>query len=969
MARRNTPQQDEARAATLARIRRTEQYAEQVRLLFARTVNEILALNKTMPTLDEGVMFSFDDTSEKKRQQVETLLRRLRSAATLVIQKGIQVEWAQANAEADKLVRSMFGKEVLASPQFTAYTQRNTKAMQAFIARSDHGLNLSQRVWRSCRQLRDEMEVAMTVAIGEGESAADMSRKVRQYLNDPDLMFRRFRYKIGEREIKDADGNVVGTEPVYGRKWKKRVIDPDTGRHKWIDYDRDSYRTGAGVYKSSARNAMRVTRTETNIAYRRADHERWQAMDFVIGQRVQLSKNHPAKDICDKLQGDYPKEFKFDGWHPQCFCFVTPITVPPEETQRITEAFLKGEDWRAVRDEIMRGRQITEYPANFKDWVTSHAEDIAAARERGTAPYFVTNNAKVIDGILNPDQAAPAATPATTPAQAKAETLNQLGEAAKAGNLPQEAVDKLQQIAGTGTQEEFERRAATLQAAADRHAARTPKQAEAIRKQWQERGVVRRYGDRILQVMGGISDVDTNALEQALKRGNIEAIRIEAQKLRDIGKQITALNKLDNPLEVARQTSKATAEQINANVTRTLGKMPTDLADRKSKLEFEINWMGGEGKRRYPATYQFAQAAYKKELAFVQRKIDVKAVADSVDDALAFAATSRSKIIKTLASEMRALLGSSSADLATMQAKANELNRKFKQLQPKPKQVQGVLPPQPIANETLQELAVRLGKNMPPTLKNLAKRIQQRIAAGTYSGWTAQEIAEAERIIREVLDNGCYGMNVPRVDRNGNDDVIDKIFGSWFKNQIETGTGKGLVDVAARKKASTTLFGTPAGTAAVDYERYGFLMDRDILAQAKSGIAGQYWSYGDGIQVRFKKDKVIATFTMEDSLGSGLFPSLCSDPKITSFTQYAGRGGKAIVVSTANTRSAVDATRNFACSYIELQYHGKLTLDCVESVFIPKDVVPRLNAGVLDLIRKSGAIIYSEDATGKLIQL
>ena len=32
---------------------------------------------------------------------------------------------------------------------------------------------------------------------------------------------------------------------------------------------------GEGVYKSSARNAMRVARTKTNMAYRKADNERW----------------------------------------------------------------------------------------------------------------------------------------------------------------------------------------------------------------------------------------------------------------------------------------------------------------------------------------------------------------------------------------------------------------------------------------------------------------------------------------------------------------------------------------------------------------------------------------------------------------------------------------------------------------------------------------------------------------------
>ena len=46
------------KAETIKRIQRTEAYAEKVRQLFAATVNEILALNKSVPTLDEGVMYS-----------------------------------------------------------------------------------------------------------------------------------------------------------------------------------------------------------------------------------------------------------------------------------------------------------------------------------------------------------------------------------------------------------------------------------------------------------------------------------------------------------------------------------------------------------------------------------------------------------------------------------------------------------------------------------------------------------------------------------------------------------------------------------------------------------------------------------------------------------------------------------------------------------------------------------------------
>lgn len=389
----NDPKQN-----TLARIRRTEAYAERVRTLFAATVNEILALNKTMPTLPEGEMFSFDNESLKKQKEVERLLRQLHSVATMAIEKGIRLEWAQANAECDKLVQSCFGKRALETPEFTAWTQRNEAAMAAFISRSERGLNLSQRVWKSCRQLRDEMEVAITVAVGDGTSAASMSRSVRKYLNDPDLMFRRFRYKIGEEIEYDEDGNEIGKKIVWGKKWKKKIRKPD-GTVGWIDYDKDNYRdewTGPGYYKSSAQNAMRVARTETNIAYRRADNARWQQMDFVLGQRVSLSRSHPKTDICDKLAGDYPPDFVFDGWHPQCFCYVTPILIDEDEILKMNEAMLNGETYKP------RGKRITQYPDNFKQWVRDNEERIIASHDTGTDPYFVRNNFGAVQDILNP---------------------------------------------------------------------------------------------------------------------------------------------------------------------------------------------------------------------------------------------------------------------------------------------------------------------------------------------------------------------------------------------------------------------------------------------------------------------------------------------------------------------------------------------------------------------------------------
>ena len=109
------------KAETIKRIQRTEAYAEKVRQLFAATVNEILALNKSVPTLDEGVMYSFDGDNMRIQKKVEALLRQLHSTTTTAIKKGITLEWEKANDACDKLISSCIiqsGVQRMEQPQY-----------------------------------------------------------------------------------------------------------------------------------------------------------------------------------------------------------------------------------------------------------------------------------------------------------------------------------------------------------------------------------------------------------------------------------------------------------------------------------------------------------------------------------------------------------------------------------------------------------------------------------------------------------------------------------------------------------------------------------------------------------------------------------------------------------------------------------------------------------------------------------
>lgn len=368
------------------RIERIKEYAVKIGMAFLSAVGELLKLIKDFPLPEEGVMFSFDALPLAKREEAERRLRHLHSVAKAITEDGMRAEWLKSNEFNDELVESMTGI-VRGNPELAGWFERNNQARNAFIRRKVNGLNLSDRIWKTVRQLREELEIAVTVSIGEGESAASMSRKVKKYLDDPELMFRRFRYKIGE----DAEG-----KPIYGKKWKKRVKDDATGRYKFIDYDKDSYQVGRGYYKSSTMNAMRVTRTETNMAYRMADHDRWQRLDFVLGQHIKLSRNHGEEDedICDELAGDYPKEFVFTGWHPQCMCYCTPIMLEPKEVFRMSRAKLEGKPIKPSRG------PVTKYPEGFRKWVSDNSEYIARKRAEGKEPYFVRDNAEVVDGIL-----------------------------------------------------------------------------------------------------------------------------------------------------------------------------------------------------------------------------------------------------------------------------------------------------------------------------------------------------------------------------------------------------------------------------------------------------------------------------------------------------------------------------------------------------------------------------------------
>lgn len=339
---------------------RTEAYVERVGELFTAATDALTKLASGTDFDPATDVFSFSD-SKRMSEKSAAILRGLYSAVYNEVKSAVITEWGNANSATDRLIAAALGNDVKDDKRFARLFARNREAVDSFFSRKSEygGLNLSQRVWKYTGQFKEEMELALSASLGRGDSAATVSRKVRQYLQEPDRLFRR---------VRDEEGNL---------KLSKRAA---------------AYHPGRGEYRSSYKNAMRMTRTEVNAAYRAADCDRWSQIDFIVGVEVKRS-NHPfACSVCEALAGKYPKDFKFVGWHPQCRCYIVPVMADYDQRMAYHKAVLDGEDVSGWKFD----GEIAEPHEGFQKWMKDNADRAEKAAEKGTLPYWMKDNPQYV---------------------------------------------------------------------------------------------------------------------------------------------------------------------------------------------------------------------------------------------------------------------------------------------------------------------------------------------------------------------------------------------------------------------------------------------------------------------------------------------------------------------------------------------------------------------------------------------
>jgi hypothetical protein len=412
---------------------------------------------------------------------------------------------------------------------------------------------------------KDEIEAGLNLGLRSGKDARQMASDLKTFLRFPEKRFRRTRDEYGD-------------------------LQPSQ--------DASLYHPGRGVYRSSYKNALRLTATETNMAYRKSDHERWQQLNFVVGQEVHCSEtNHPVEDICDFLAGKYPKDFVFVGWHPFCRCYVTPVLKTETEIEEDSTRIIAGKNpLPSTKSE----NAVADLPLSFQEHVQKNGERIANTTSSGL-PYFIQDNRKRVDKLLGLDS--------------------------NVELTPQEL-------------------------AAKRHAARSPQEIADTKARWEKRVFanekIRRDADRVLTLAKAYSEVDYAQLEKLIAQSKLAEMDAETQKvlqaLKDMREQERAIQDLiPDAHQLHKQFSIEVLQEAHRAITKTFNRWQWDCTNEtslsliKGNLEAEIDAVTKLGS----STQGIIKKVYEQKLAFVDSRLTLLKFDTQYNELLGFKTQSK----------------------------------------------------------------------------------------------------------------------------------------------------------------------------------------------------------------------------------------------------------------------------------------------------------------------------------------
>lgn len=608
-------------------------YNKRLGRLYSDYVKKLTSLGYGEDVLEDDALFNFDNFPQLKARLNDIFNDYYQNS--LLCYKSSITDGVALAYNHDEMV--IGGYSVLTDKAIRV--ARDTAAA-TFISnrlKTKNGLNLAQIIWNYCQQTKSEFEMAMsnTIADGikKGSSAEEIGKSIRKYLNDPDMMYRRYHTIKVQKNGKKKD--VV--------TWRRRrIID---GKVHFIEEPLE--KVGMGVYRSARKNALRVARTEINSAYHKARNERWQNEPFVIGQYIHVSPQHNIDDICNDLEGRYPKDYVWISWHPQCICTSDPITIQGDEKKEFYKRLMAGEDM----SNYVSPFAVLTMPEKYNQYIKDNSEAIVKAGMKGKLAWHLQDNTKYWAHLLSPSDRKKLGLKAVSSKElilAKAKERHAL--------RTKEQIDKIQSrwdkhrrdyynglvhnllgsksVTDIKSKDLFERYYAIRYAIKDKKSASEIaslfdrfKRGYQTKLAWTDRKVAM----NVMKVAANYGETDVSSVLNALKSADYTLARKEAKTLANA---ISAIKKDELSLsalipDVNKWHKQFTSQELHGVYDAVEAKLAQwqslTLEQQAKKLQFEaIDFLGGNmhGVQQKYATWKVSQAAYLKKFDEVKTAID-----------------------------------------------------------------------------------------------------------------------------------------------------------------------------------------------------------------------------------------------------------------------------------------------------------------------------------------------------------
>jgi len=200
-----------------------------------------------------------------------------------------------------------------------------------------------------------------------------------------------------------------------------------------------------------------------------------------------------------------------------------------------------------------------------------------------------------------------------------------------------------------------------------------------------------------------------------------------------------------------------------------------------------------------------------------------------------------------------------------------------------------------------------------------------------------------------------------------------------LKTQFETNTSGGMLSEEYRKTATYQLFGVDSkDMKASDFEKYGYLASKDLYRD----INNEYVEHYGEITMRFKKETMLdrTTLTIGDSYDDVAYSGHYEETEKSAYslpTSVTNIKPEIMSKTVDNLKELNEETVSEAdllaskldVSYIELQYHGEVTIDDIESVTMYRKVYEDGNQTKMKVFNKlveKGVRVYQLDDDGSI---